>query len=612
MAHLLQIHEPGQTPLPHEDSVAVGIDLGTTHSVVAISTDGVAEAIHDAHNKAIIPSVVHYTARHAHVGHEARKAYSEGEADVISSVKRLMGKSASDIPKIADQLPYDVEPGEGMVRLKLAHRTITPVEVSADILKHMKSLAQDALGREVNKAVITVPAYFDDAARTATKDAARIAGLEVLRLLNEPTAAALAYGLGLQEEGIFAVYDLGGGTFDISVLKLQEGVFQVLSTAGDTQLGGDDFDQKIAAHVISKSDLDQMQLSEMSQLLAASRLTKEALSKQDEATVDWGDRVNITRKQLEQWITPLVARTILCAEQAVQDAGITLADIKGVVMVGGSTRVPLVKEKVREFFKCPVHDDVDPDLVVAVGAAMQAEGLTRGSDTLLLDVLPLSLGLETYGGIVEKIIPRNTPIPVAVAQEFTTYQDGQNAMSIHVVQGEREKVSDNRSLAKFDLTGIPAMVAGAARVKITFEVDADGLLSVHAKEETSGVEQRIDVKPSYGLEFEEIERMLRESMEHAKTDILERLLIEARVEGERVMLELKRAMENSPQNLKQGEKAMFEAQMETLKAAIAGTDRNKIDYEVHQLHGLVGPFAERRMNTAITSVLAGKNVEEVQ
>ncbi|MFZ4126176.1 MAG: Hsp70 family protein, partial [Rickettsiales bacterium] len=369
MAHLLQIHEPGQTPLPHEDSVAVGIDLGTTHSVIAIASDGKAEAIHDAHGKAIIPSVVQYVGKSVVVGHEARRAYAEGEMDVLASIKRLMGKSAADIPKIADQLPYDVETGEGLVKLKLAERSISPVEVSADILKHMKLLAQEALGREVTKAVITVPAYFDDAARTATKDAARIAGLEVLRLLNEPTAAALAYGLDSNAEGIFAIYDLGGGTFDISILKLQQGVFQVLATAGDTQLGGDDFDQKIAEYVISKAHLDHMQLTEMSQLLAASRVAKEALSAKDETMVDWaGERVGVTRTQLEQWIEPLVARTMLCAERAVHDAGISKADIKGVVMVGGSTRVPLVKAQVQKFFDCPMHADLDPDLVVGIGA----------------------------------------------------------------------------------------------------------------------------------------------------------------------------------------------------------------------------------------------------
>ena len=612
MIHLLQIAEPGETPLPHADTVAVGIDLGTTHSVVAIATDGKAEAIHDPSGAAVIPSVAQYRGPHVMVGHEARRAFAEGDQDVISSVKRLMGRGAEDIPEIAGLLPYAVEAGEGMVQLRLTDRVITPLEVSADILRHMKGLATEALGREVTKAVITVPAYFDDAARAATKDAARLAGIEVLRLLNEPTAAALAYGLEHEAEGVFAVYDLGGGTFDISILKLEKGVFQVLATAGDTQLGGDDFDRKIAEHILKNAQITEMHLGEMNQLLAACRKAKEALSEAETTTLEWGgEQFDITRALLEKKITPLIGITLLCAEQALIDAGVEKNEVRAVVMVGGSTRVPKVKQEVAAWFGCPLHDALDPDLVVALGAAIQAEALTKGANHLLLDVVPLSLGLETYGGIVEKIIHRNTPIPVAVRQEFTTYQDGQTAIAFHIVQGEREKVSDCRSLARFTLSGIPPMVAGAARVAVTFQIDADGLLSVSAAEAISGAAAEITVRPSYGLAFEEIERMLRDSMEHARSDITERLLIEARVEAERVMLELAQAMKISPEQLKPGEADMFAAHMETLKAAMAGNDRERIDYETQQLHVLVAGFAERRMNAAIASALAGKNVNDV-
>lgn len=612
MIHLLQIAEPGQTPLPHHDSVAVGIDLGTTHSVVAIATDGKAEAIHDPNGSAVIPSVVQYHGQHVIVGHEARRAFAEGDADVISSIKRLMGRGAEDVQEIVGQFPHAVEAGEGMVRLSLSNRSITPVEVSADILKHMRALACEALGRDVAKAVITVPAYFDDAARAATKDAAKLAGIEVLRLLNEPTAAALAYGLEHEAEGIFAVYDLGGGTFDISILKLEKGIFQVLATAGDTQLGGDDFDQIIAQQVLKSAHLTDIHLGEMNQLLTVCRKAKEMLSEVEQTSLEWGgERFEITRENFEKKINSLIGITLLCAEQALLDAGVEKSAIKAVVMVGGSTRVPMVKRAVAEWFGCSLSDSLDPDLVVAMGAAIQAEALTKGSSNLLLDVVPLSLGLETYGGIVEKIIHRNTPIPTMVQQEFTTYQDGQTAIVFHIVQGEREKVSDCRSLARFTLTGIPPMVAGAARVAVTFQVDADGLLSVSAKETTSGIIAQITVKPSYGLAFEEIERMLRDSMEHAKSDILERLLVEARVEAERVMLELTNAMAASPEQLKPGEAEMFAAQMVTLKEAAAGMDRERIDYETHQLHALVGGFAERRMNAAITGALTGKRVEDV-
>lgn len=610
MPNLIQIYEPGQTPMPHADTTAIGIDLGTTHSVVAVATDGTAEAIHDARGSAIIPSVVHYEAEHVTVGHEARRAQAEGEADVISSVKRLMGKAASEV----EQSEYAVDAEQaGLVRLKLAQRSVTPVEVSAEVLKHLRQLAQDALGRDVTQAVITVPAYFDDAARAATKDAAKLAGLEVLRLINEPTAAALAYGLDQKAEGIFAIYDLGGGTFDISILKLQAGVFQVLATNGDTELGGDDMDRRIAHYVKTALNVGELTPAETGQLLQACRVAKEALTNTEQADVAWnGTHVPITRAQFESMAVELVSRTLQCCEAALRDAELTPEQIAGVVLVGGSTRVPLVKRRVAEFFGKEAYDKLDPDLVVALGAALQAEALTRGSDNLLLDVTPLSLGLEMMGGIVEKIIYRNSPIPTSVAQEFTTYQDGQTAMKIHVLQGEREKAEDCRSLAQFVLKGIPPMAAGAARIRVTFTLDADGLLSVAAKELTTGAEQAIDVQPSYGLAFEEIERMLRQAMENARADITERLLIEARVEAERTTQDVRAAMAKDAALLKQGEQAMIDAQLARLKKTAEGNDRERIDYEVHQLNALVGPFAERRMNASIANALAGKNIEEVK
>jgi molecular chaperone HscA len=610
---MLQIYEPGQTPLPHADVVAVGIDLGTTHSVVAIATEGAPQAIADASGNEIVPSVVWYEGAHATVGTEAKRANSEGEGDTVRSIKRLMGKSAADIPTLAGEVPYALDvSAEGMARIQLMHRSITPTEISADILRHLKHMAEDALGKDVTKAVITVPAYFDDAARTATKDAAKLAGLEVLRLLNEPTAAALAYGLDQQAKGVFVVYDLGGGTFDVSILKLQEGVFQVIATAGDTMLGGDDMDSALAECVMRKLNIHTLDAVQRQTLLAACRVGKEALSSAETASVQWeGTRIEISRARFEPLIAPLVARTIACCERALADAGLTREEITGVVMVGGATRVPLVKQEVAAFFGTKLHDSLDPDKIVALGAALQAEALTKGSDTLLLDVLPLSLGLETMGGIVEKILHRNTPIPVTMAQEFTTYQDGQTAIALHIVQGEREKAEHCRSLARFTLRGIPPMVAGAARVQVQFSVDADGLLTVAAREQTTGEVQQIEIKPTYGISVEEMADMLRASMEHAKTDILERLLIEARVEAERNMLEITAAMHATPHLLKPGEAEMFAAQLDTLRQAVAGSDRERIDYEVQQLSHLVGGFAERRMNAAIAEALAGKHIEAV-
>ena len=615
MSNLLQIYEPGETPLPHADSAAIGIDLGTTHSVVAVATNGRVEPINDAQGRAIIPSIVHYHGSNVVVGHDAKQAYGAGEAGAIASIKRLMGKSAADIAEVASHSAYELVQGEaGPLRLHAAGRKVTPVEISAEILIHLREIAAQALGRPVTRAVITVPAYFDDAARNATKDAARLAGLEVLRLINEPTAAALAYGLDQQAEGVFAIYDFGGGTFDISILKLEGGVFQVLATAGDTQLGGDDLDQLIAGKMIAQAGVADASLtpSALGELLALCRVAKEQLSDRPRASVVWnGHTLTLDTSTLEAMAAPLLARTLACCDMALRDAGLMPAAITGVVLVGGSTRIPLVKREVENFFGTEPLDALDPDLVVALGAALQAEALTAGADHLLLDVIALSLGIETVGGITEKLIHRNSPIPAAVSQEFTTYQDGQTAMKIHVVQGEREKVEDCRSLAEFTLRGIPPMVAGAARIRITFAIDADGLLTVSAQEMVSGVAQQVEVKPSYGLAFEEIERMVSAGMEHARADIVARLLIEARVDAERVILDVNSAFARDAALLKPGEDAMIASQIDRLRGAMAGENRERIDHEVQQLNALVGPFAQRRMDHAISGALAGRNVDEV-
>lgn len=586
--NLLDIYEPGETPLPHADDAApaIGIDLGTTHSVAAFSIGGKVTLIHNEQGTAIIPSAVYY-GEEVTVGHAAFDKAMQGDTHAVTSIKRHMAEAGK--------------------HFTLGGKDRSPIEISADILRHMKSMAAEAFGKPVTQAVITVPAYFDESARLATKDAARLAGLDVLRLINEPTAAALAYGLEQKAEGIFAVYDLGGGTFDISILKLEDGVFQVLATAGDTQLGGDDIDQAIAGWAA-----DMWNSTQDAGLLGAARSAKESLSHSETTILSYRDKTaELSLTTLNDLSRPLIAHTLEISARALADAQCRAEDLKGVVLVGGSTRLAQVREEVKRFFGQEPLSNVNPDAVVAAGAALQAEALTQGADHLLLDVIPLSLGLETMGQLVEKLIHRNTPIPVSVSQEFTTYQDGQQGMVIHVLQGEREMVHQNRSLAQFELKDIPPLPAGIARIKVTFSVDADGLLSVSAQELSTGKAQHVHVKPSHGLAFEEIERMLLESMQHAQADITERLLAEARMEAGRAIAEIESALRADAALLHPGENAVIQSQIKRLHAAMATLDRDRIDYEISELGKVAGSFAERRMNTAINKVLKGVKVDSV-
>lgn len=621
---LLQIHEPGETPMPHagEEALAVGIDLGTTNSVVAVSKEETPEVLRDENGTGMVPSIVAYAPDgSAIVGQLAKQLLLMRPENVISSVKRLMGRGLADVKSIAGTLPFEVVEGEGMVRLKVAGKELTPVEISADILRALKERSEDQLKQEVSQAVITVPAYFDDAARTATKDAAKLAGLDVLRLVNEPTAAALAYGLDKGAEGLYAIYDLGGGTFDISILRMEKGVFQVKATGGDAALGGDDFDHAILESFLAERREqfgdESLTSDDVKIAMVTARMAKECLTEKDDGdfVLEFNGQTsshNITREKFDELAAPLVARTIEICRNVMEDADLFPDEVKGVVLVGGSTRVPLVRERVGKFFDQDPLSDINPDEVVAVGASLQAEALTVGSDNLLLDVTPLSLGIETMGGIVEKVIPRNTPIPVAKAQEFTTYQDGQSAMAIHALQGEREMVDQNRSLARFILRGIPAMTAGAARIKVTFSVDADGLLTVGAEEVTTGVSQEVAVKPSYGLSDEEMATMLRDSMVHAKQDMETRLLTEARVEAKRVMEAVYSALHIDGGLLNEEERAHIDVVLNNLDETIAGDDRHAINDMVDVLDRETQTFAQRRMDKGIEEALTGVEINKLE